>query len=165
MDHLEGLDLDRVVNQQGPLPVPQAVDYLIQAACLIEVAHASGIIHRDIRPGKLIVDSNGIVRVLGLGLSSVADVNDSLRKAGASRLTKSCADIATSNYMAPEQAEGSHQVDHRADIYSLGCALFYLLTGRAPFPGGTVQERLMEHVAPALRSVRHDVPLALEAVY
>jgi serine/threonine protein kinase len=165
MEHPEELNLDQVVRQQGPLRVHQAVDYLIQAACVIEAAHASGVIHRDIRPRTLVVDSNGIVRVLGLGQTPVADANDSSNKAGASGQIQTCTEITEINYKAPEQTEISQQVDHRADIYSLGCSLFYLLTGREPFPEETVQERLMGHAGQALRVVRPDVPLALEAAY
>lgn len=165
MNHPDELDLGQVVQQQGPLRVPQAVDYLIQAACLLEVAHESGIVHCDVRPGTLMVDSNGIVRVLGLGVAGVVDANDSLGKARASHLAETRADIATNNYRAPEQAEILHKVDHRADIYSLGCTLFYLLTGHEPLPGETVQERLTKHGGPALRVVRPDVPLALEAAF
>jgi eukaryotic-like serine/threonine-protein kinase len=163
LDHLEGLDLDRVVQQQGPLPVPRAVGYMIQAACVLEFAHANGIIHRDIRPGTLMVDSDGNVRVLGLSLTQAPVANDPLRKAGTCRLTQTSTDITTTNYLAPEQAEISHQVDHRADIYSLGRTLFYLLTGSAPLPRETVQTRLMEHAGLALRAVRRDVPVAVEA--
>jgi serine/threonine protein kinase len=165
MDHFEGLDLDRVVQQQGPLPVPRAVNYLIQAAWVLELAHASGIIHGDIRPGALMVDSDGNVRVLGLGPTQAPLANDPLSNAGTCRLTQTSTDITTTNYVAPEQADISHEVDHRADIFSLGCTLSYLLTGRAPLPGETVQTQLMERAGPALRAVRPDVPLALEAAY
>ena len=165
MDQTEGLDLDRVVQQQGPLRVSQAVDYLIQAARVLEVGHASGIIHRDIRPSKLMLDSNETVRVLGLGLTDVVDANDCLRNADASLLTNASTDTATIGYMAPELSETSQQGDHRADIYSLGCTLFYVLTGRAPFPGATIAQRFMDHEPPSIRAVRPEVSRALEAAY
>ena len=168
MDYIEGRDLDRVVEQQGPLPVDQAVDYLIQAARGLEAAHAQGIIHRDIKPGNLMLDTKGTVRVLDLGLARIVDANNPFNKTAAGRLTQSGMYMGTVDFMAPEQAEDSHRVDHRADIYSLGCTFFYLLTGREPFTGETNLKRLMAHTqraAPSLRSVRPDVPLALDAVY
>ena len=165
MDHHEGLELNRVVQQQGPLAIHQAVEYVIQAARVLEVAHANGIIYRDIRPSKLMLDSNGTVRVLGLGLTEVVEANDCSTKADASLLTQASTDIATISYKAPEHSENSQQGDHRADIFSLGCTLFYLLTGRAPFPGETVPQRVMDHEAPSIRAVRPEVPPALEAAY
>jgi serine/threonine protein kinase len=165
MDQTEGLDLDRVVQQKGPLRVSQAVDYLIQAARELEVDHARGIIHRDIRPSKLMLDSNGTVRVLGLGLTDDVDANDRLRNADARLLTNASTHIATIGFRAPELCETSQQFDHRADIYSLGCTLFYMLTGREPFSGDTFQEQMTERAGQMLRAVRPDVPLALEAAY
>ncbi len=135
MDYVEGKDLDHIVRERGPLPVGQAVDCLIQAARGLEAAHAAGIVHRDIKPGNLMLDQAGAVRVLDLGLARIADAANPFNKTAARRLTESGMYMGTIDFMAPEQAEDSHRVDHRADIYSLGCTLFYLLTGREPFPG------------------------------
>ena len=168
MDYVEGKDLDRVVQERGPLPVGQAVDCLMQAARGLEAAHTEGIVHRDIKPGNLMLDQAGTVRVLDLGLARIADAANPFNKTAARRLTESGMYMGTIDFMAPEQAEDSHRVDHRADIYSLGCTLFYLLTGKAPFPGETVLKRLMAHMerpAPSLRLARPDVSLALEEVY
>jgi serine/threonine protein kinase/WD40 repeat protein/tetratricopeptide (TPR) repeat protein len=168
MDYVEGRDLDRVVRERGPLPVAQAVDCLIQAARGLEAAHAQGIIHRDIKPGNLMLDPAGTVRVLDLGLARIVDAGNPFGKSTAGRLTQSGMYMGTVDYMAPEQAEDSHRVDHRADIYSLGCTLYYVLTGREPFLGATVLKRLMAHMerpAPSLRVARPDVPQALDAVY
>jgi serine/threonine protein kinase/CubicO group peptidase (beta-lactamase class C family) len=168
MDYVVGRDLDRVVDQQGPLSLPVAVDYLIQAARGLEAAHAQGIIHRDIKPGNLMLDNAGTVHVLDLGLARLVDASNPFNKTAAGRLTQSGMYMGTVDFMAREQAEDSHRVDHRADIYSLGCTLFYLLTGRAPFPGDTVLKRLMAHMerpAPSLRTFRPDVPVALDAAY
>jgi len=168
MDYVEGRDLDRIVQRDGPLPVAQAVDYLIQAARGLEAAHARGIIHRDIKPGNLIVDTGGTVRVLNLGLARIIDANNLFHKTAAGRLTQSGMSMGSIDYMAPEQAQGSHCALHRADIYSVGCTLHYVLTGREPFTGETIAARLiahMEHPAPSLRAARSDVPLALESAY
>jgi serine/threonine protein kinase len=168
MDYVQGINLDRVVGQQGPLSVSKAVDYLIQSARGLEAAHEKGIIHRDIKPGNLMLDHGGTVRVLDLGLARIVDANNPFSKSTAGRLTQSGMYMGTIDYMAPEQAEDSHRVDHRADIYSLGCTLFFLLTGREPFAVGTILKRMVahqEHPAPSLRAVRPDVSPALEGAY
>jgi serine/threonine protein kinase len=106
--------------------------------------------------------------VLDLGLARIVDANNPFSKSTAGRLTQSGMYMGTIDYMAPEQAEDSHRVDHRADIYSLGCTLFFLLTGGEPFPVGTILKRMVahqEHPAPSLRANRPDVSPALEAAY
>jgi eukaryotic-like serine/threonine-protein kinase len=168
MDYVEGRDLDRVVRDRGPMQVTQAVDCLIQAARGLEAAHTQGIVHRDIKPGNLMLDNAGTVRVLDLGLARIIDAANPFNKTAKGRLTESGMYMGTVDYMAPEQAEDSHRVDHRADIYSLGCTFHYLLTGQEPFVGETVLKRLMAHMerpAPSLRIARPDVPPALDAVY
>jgi serine/threonine protein kinase len=168
MDYVEGRDLDRVVRERGPLSVIEAVDYLIQAARGLEAAHAQGIIHRDIKPGNLMLDADGTVRVLDLGLAPIVDTANPFNKTTGGRLTASGMYMGTIDYMAPEQAQDSHRADHRADIYSLGCTLYYLLTGREPFPGDTVLKRMIAHrerPAPSLRTARPGIPPKLEAAY
>jgi serine/threonine protein kinase len=168
MDYVRGITLDRLVVEQGPLPVAEAVDYLIQAARGLEAAHEKGIVHRDIKPGNLMLDSRGTVRVLDLGLARIVNAESTLGSSSASRLTQTGIYMGTVDFMAPEQAEDSHNVDHRADIYSLGCTLHFLLTGREPFPGPTIFRRMVahqEHPAPSLRAIRPDVSPALEAAY
>ena len=137
MDFVVGINLDRVVSEHGPLPVPEAVDYLIQSARGLEAAHENGIIHRDIKPGNLMLDRGGTVRVLDLGLARIVDASNPFSKTVAGRLTQSGTYMGSIDYMAPEQAEDAHSADHRADIYSLGCTFFFLLTGREPFSGET----------------------------
>jgi serine/threonine protein kinase len=168
MDYVEGCDLDRIVRERGPMQVSQAVDCLIQAARGLEAAHAQGIIHRDIKPRNLVLDSTGTVRVLDLGMARIVDAGNPFSKTAAGRLTRSGMYMGTIDYMAPEQAEDSHRVDHRADIYSLGCTLYYLLTGKEPFPAETVLKRLLAHMerpAPSLVTARPGVSRALEAAY
>ena len=168
MDYVEGRDLDRVVRDRGPMAVTQAIDCLMQAARGLEAAHAQGIIHRDIKPGNLMLDHDGTVRVLDLGLARIVDAANPFSKSAAGRLTQSGMYMGTVDFMAPEQAEDSHRVDHRADIYSLGCTFYYLLTGRVPFSGDTVLKRLMAHMerpAPSLRIARPEVPPALDAAF
>ena len=168
MEFVEGINLERVIRHNGPLPVSDAVDYLIQSARGLEAAHERGIVHRDIKPGNLMLDRGGTVRVLDLGLARIIDANNPFSKTATGRLTQSNMYMGTVDYMAPEQAEDSHSVDHRADIYSLACTFFYLLTGREPFAGKTILKRMVAHQqdpAPSLRVIRPDVSPALEAVY
>jgi serine/threonine protein kinase len=106
--------------------------------------------------------------VLDLGLARIADAGNAFHSSGVGRLTRTGTYMGTIDYMAPEQAEDSHNVDHRADIYSLGCTFYFLLTGREPFPGPTILKRMVahqEHPAPSLRAIRPDVSPALEAAY
>jgi len=168
MEYIEGIDLDGFVKNGGAVSVAQAVDYVMQAARGLAAAHARGIIHRDIKPGNLMLDAMGTVRVLDLGLALVREGAAQSTETAAMTLTQAGAYMGTLHLMAPEQAQDSHTVDHRADIYSLGCSLYFLLTGRPPFEGATPLSRLIAHQqtpAPSLHDKRPDVPEALDAVY
>lgn len=163
MEYVEGSDLAALVKKDGPLSVEQAVDFLLQAARGLAAAHADGIVHRDIKPGNLLLDRKGVVKILDMGLARIrGDV------AGQAELTATGAIMGTVDYMAPEQALSTKSADARADIYSLGCSLFYLLTGKAMYDGETLTEKLLAHQnqpVPSLRSVRPEVPELLEAVF
>ncbi len=168
MAYVEGRDLDRLVRERGPRPVRQALDAVIQAARGLAGAHEAGIVHRDIKPSNLMLDGAGGVRVLDLGLARIVEGANPFGQDATGPLTRSGAYMGTVDYMPPEQADDSRTVDGRADIYSLGCTLFFLLAGRPPFEGTTVLKRLMAHQEtppPSLRSIRPEVPEALDAVY
>jgi eukaryotic-like serine/threonine-protein kinase len=168
MDYIEGRDLDHVVRERGPLAVEQAIDCAIQAARGLEAAHAQGIVHRDIKPGNLILDAMGVVRVLDLGLARLVNGSSTSAEAAPTNLTRSGVFMGTVDFMAPEQAEDSRNVDHRADIYSLGCSLYYLLTGRPPFEGRSLIMRIMAHQQqppPSIRALRNDVVEPLDTAY
>ncbi|WP_422931983.1 WD40 repeat domain-containing serine/threonine protein kinase [Singulisphaera sp. PoT] len=170
LDYVEGCDLDRYVRQRGPLSVEQGIDALAQAARGLAAAHGHGIIHRDIKPGNLILDREGTVKVLDLGLAKlIAAANQPTPgwKTGTA-LTLAHTYMGTVDFMAPEQADDSRSADHRADVYSLGCTIFYLLTGRAPFQAPSILKRLIEHQerpAPSLVEARPETPPSLEALY
>ena len=138
MEYIEGNDLDRLVRDRGALPVDQALDCVIQAARGLAAAHAQGIVHRDIKPGNLMLDGSGQVRVLDLGLARLVEASNPFGETAPERLTQSGTYMGTVDFMAPEQGIDSRRVDHRADIYSLGCTLCYLLTGRPPFEDANV---------------------------
>lgn len=165
MEHVEGYDLANVVARRGPLPVPQAVDCIVQAAKGLEYAHSEGVVHRDVKPGNLLLDRKGTVKILDMGLARIFEGDPS---GDPDRLTDSGQVMGTCDYMAPEQAEDMHGADHRADIYSLGCTLYRLLTGHKPYRGDTLIQILLAHreaPIPPILEKRPDVPAELDAVF
>jgi serine/threonine-protein kinase len=161
MEYVAGCNLAELVKTNGPLPVDHALDYVLQAARGLADAHAAGIIHRDIKPANLLV-SGGVVKVLDLGLARVfaEDKNADLSTA---RVV-----MGTAAFMAPEQGLNTHHADERADVYSLGCCLCYLLTGKPPFEARTDMEILLAHreqPIPSLRNCRPDCPATVEALF
>lgn len=163
MEYVRGMSLDQLVAQQGKLDVNMAVGYVLQAARGLQFAHNHGMVHRDVKPANLMLNDQGIVKVADLGLvkTPAAPEDKPLPKEGAkesikspqdSRLAAARADqtmlnmaMGTPAFMSPEQSENAAGVDHRADIYSLGCTLYVLLTGRAPFSGSTAMEVITKH--------------------
>ena len=140
MEHVKGRDLQRLVAEDGRLEFDTCADYVAQIAFALEHAHQAGLIHRDVKPANCIASEDGLVKLLDLGLAKFAEGNfGSLTVDNDERL------LGTVDYLAPEQAMDSHAVDGRADIYSLGCTLYYLLTGHPPFQEGSVAQRLMKH--------------------
>jgi serine/threonine protein kinase/tetratricopeptide (TPR) repeat protein len=174
MEYVEGIDLKKLVKQNGPLSVLEACDYVRQAALGLQHAHERGLVHRDIKPPNLLVsrasagpnNNNGpasaanlfpraVVKILDMGLARLGDGDDS------NALTRIGTAIGTPEFMAPEQAQNSHTADIRADIYSLGCTFYYLLSGQPPFSGKTIGEVLVKHLmeeAQPLDQKRQDVP-------
>jgi formylglycine-generating enzyme required for sulfatase activity/tRNA A-37 threonylcarbamoyl transferase component Bud32 len=166
IEYLEGTDLGRLVKEKGPLPIELACDYIRQAALGLQHAHEKGLVHRDIKPANLFLNrKSGMLKVLDLGLARLQQ--RSTNDTGAAGLTHSGAVMGTPNYMAPEQALHPHQVDIRADVYSLGCTLHYLLTGQPPFPGGEMTEKLIKHQLHEpvpVEQLRPDVPPEVAAI-
>lgn len=167
MEYVDGPNLSRVIKQHGPLPVPQALDCVLQVAKGLEYAHAQGIVHRDIKPSNLLIDSAGKVKILDLGLARTATLDAPLGPE-AERLTRSGQVMGTFDYMAPEQAVDPRQADHRSDIYSLGCTLYRLLTGKSPYEADTAVKVLLAHreaPLPSLSLAREDAPSDVDAVF
>jgi serine/threonine-protein kinase len=169
MEYLEGTDLARRVKQSGPVSVDQAREYIRQAALGLQCIHDNRLVHRDIKPHNLFLQahgsqSGGVVKILDLGL---ARLHRPVHGVDSSTITDSgTMMMGTLDYMAPEQALDFHGADTRADIYSLGCTLYFLLTGRAPFDGTPAQKLLghQQHAPTPVAQFRTDVPATLDAV-
>jgi serine/threonine protein kinase len=165
MEYVEGQDLSSLVKTQGPLPVPHACLYVQQAALGLQHAFEKGMVHRDIKPQNLILAREGkrhIVKVLDFGLAKATR-----EKKEDTGLTGEGQMLGTPDYVAPEQTLDAAKADIRADIYSLGCTLYYLLSGHAPFRGASLGAILLAHQmqeAKPLNLVRPEVPEELSAV-
>jgi serine/threonine protein kinase len=155
-EFVEGMNLRSHVEQHGPLSVAEALGYVLQVAESLEHANARGVIHRDIKPSNIIVTPDGRTKLIDLGLARMLHQNGRSLD-----LTTSGMTLGTFDYIAPEQARDPRLADIRSDIYSLGCTLFFLLSGQPPFPGGSVLQKLLQHQSeepPNIRSIRPDVP-------
>ena len=161
MEWIDGIDLQQVVRTQGPLSIADACEVARQAALGLQYAHENGLIHRDIKPSNLMLTRAGTIKVIDMGLALI-------KEDGKPELTKSGFVLGTISYCAPEQFRDASNVDIRADIYSLGCTLYHLLAGKAPYSQRkTVGEVVQAHLNdpfPSLRQVRHDAPAELEAL-
>ncbi len=172
MELVPGATLLQHVCRGGPLPVSQTLDFMLQVAEALAYAHSRGIVHRDVKPGNLILTDQGTVKLLDLGLSRLRTVPDgpppqSETAATEQHLTGFGNFMGTVDFMSPEQATDPHDADQRADIYSLGCTLYFLLTGQPPFPGKSVVDRLIAHrdgEIPSLQDKRPETPPRLETL-
>jgi serine/threonine protein kinase len=162
MEYVEGSDLEELIEQSGPLPYHLAARYISQAAIGLAHAHQAGLVHRDIKPANLLVDRSGVVKVLDMGLAKFqAEVRPAPDFARDEQV------LGTAAYFAPEQSVNSQTVDGRADLYGLGCTLYFLLTGHPPFQGETPLELMTAHhrtTAPSVQVDRPDAPPALVAI-
>ncbi len=164
MEYVEGTDLTKLVQSRGPLAVPQACDYVRQAALGLQHAAEQGLVHRDVKPSNLLVTPRGQVKVLDLGL---ALLKGDAGAEGDGRVTQHGLVLGTPDFLAPEQARNPLGVDTRADVYALGGTLYFLLTGRPPYEGESATEKLVRHVSappPSLLAHRPDAPPQLDAV-
>jgi serine/threonine protein kinase len=167
MEFVNGHDLDSVVQKGGPLRVSEAVNYVLQAARGLEYAHGQGIIHRDIKPANLLRDAAGLIKVADLGLARFTSLGDAGGSA-AGGITQAGRILGTVDYMPPEQAFDPTSIDQRADIYSLGATLHFLLLGQPPYQGQTIMATLLKHrdaPIPSLTQARAEVSPALDAIF
>jgi serine/threonine protein kinase len=152
MEYFEGNNLRQLVDKEGPLPFEDAVSYIRQAAEGLIHAHRIGVIHRDVKPENILANAEGVAKLLDLGLALLKEEG----KEGSS--SKQDSILGTADYLAPEQAIDSSNIDGRADIYSLGCTLYFCLTGHPPFPFGTIPQRLLAHQRETPASILLDRP-------
>jgi serine/threonine protein kinase len=163
MDYVDGPNLLDVVKKFGPMDLTRAVSYTRQAALGLDYAFRNHLIHRDIKPGNVLIDRKGVARILDMGLARfINDHGDQLTIKYDDKIV-----LGTADYVAPEQVANSHSVDIRADIYALGATLYFLLAGHPPFPTGTVSQKLLWHRTKdptPVRQIRPEVPEALAVI-
>jgi serine/threonine-protein kinase len=158
---IDGTNLRQLIQARGIVSPSEAVSYAIQIAMALNHTVAAGVVHRDIKPSNIIITPEGRARVVDLGLAR-RESDDSIAD-----LTVAGATLGTFDYISPEQAQNPSNVDVRSDIYSLGCTIFHMLTGQAPYPEGTALQKLLDHKgkdAPAPIEVNRKVPKDLSAV-
>lgn len=163
MEYVDGTNLLDLVKQFGKLDIGRAVDYAYQVAVGLDYAFRNGIVHRDVKPGNVLITRHGQAKILDMGLARFyRDTTDQLTVQYDDKIV-----LGTADYVAPEQVANSHGADTRADVYALGATLYYLLTGQPPFPVGTVSQKLLWHRTkdPApIHELRPEVPEGLAAV-
>src|SRR4051812_36905413 len=161
MEYVDGTNLQDLVKKFGTVDVTRACHYIYGSAVGLQHAHEIGLVHRDIKPGNILLDRSGVVKILDMGLARFFhDDTDELTKKYDENI------LGTADYLSPEQAEDSHTVDIRSDIYSLGATFYYLLTGSQPFPEGSIPQKLIWHRSrepKPIQAIRPDVPDAIVA--
>ncbi|RMF39832.1 MAG: serine/threonine protein kinase [Planctomycetota bacterium] len=161
-EFIDGVNLRDLVAMHGPLSIDDAVYYTRQVAEALEHAHQRGVVHRDIKPSNILITANGVAKVVDMGLARHTAVDRSTADETASGIT-----LGTFDYISPEQARNPRDADVRSDLYSLGCTLFYMLTGNPPFPEGTALQKLLNHGSlppPDPRAWRDDISDQLYAI-
>ena len=165
MEYVAGCDLAQLLIAEPHLPVGRVLNFILQAARGLAFAHSQGVIHHDIKPGNLLLDAVGTVKILDLGLARIHEVEVQAAKDGLSRFGDV---MGTVDYMAPEQALDSQAADARADLYGLGCTLYRLVTGKPLFDGESVVQKFLFHQSkpvPSLRAARPDASTEVEAMF
>ena len=164
MEYVPGRDLMTIVKEDGPLDYLLAAKYIYQSALGLQHAHDAAMVHRDVKPANLLVDESDSIKILDMGLALMDEDQSELAGLTDKHNEKV---LGTADYLAPEQALNSHNIDGRADIYGLGCTLYYVLTGHPPFPEGTLAQRIAQHqskLPPDIRMDRPDLPEALGSI-
>ncbi len=160
-EYIEGTTVRQRVEKNGPLPVGEAINFTLQIADALVHAAERGVVHRDIKPSNIIVTPHGRAKLVDMGLAR------RFERGGDDGLTQSGMTLGTFDYISPEQARDPRDVDVRSDLYSLGCTLFHMLSGRPPFPEGTVLQKLIQHqeeAPPEIRTLNPAVPPDLASI-
>jgi eukaryotic-like serine/threonine-protein kinase len=157
MEYVEGSSFLEIIKKSGRLDITRACHYIWQSTQGLDHAFRVGVIHRDIKPGNILVDRFGISKILDMGLARFYHTDDDMLTLKYDEKSV----LGTADYVAPEQTVNSHDVDVRADIYSLGCTFYFLLAGHPPFPDGTIAQKLISHQTKnptPIRQLRPEVP-------
>jgi len=163
MEYVDGVDLSVILRNVGALSVNQAINITLQVARGLAYAHRHRVVHRDIKPGNLLLDRDGTVKILDMGLARFTE-----EEAAEVSLTMVGPLMGTVEYMAPEHAANPKNADHRSDVYSLGCTMYRLLTGRLPYGGETAVEKVIaqrEHPIPSLSDAIGGIPENLQGIF
>jgi len=155
-EFVEGVNVRTLVEKNGPLSLADAVSYTLQVADALAHASSRDVVHRDIKPSNVLITPEGRVKLIDMGLARLKQADPA-----AGDLTASGVTLGTFDYISPEQARDPRNADVRSDLYSLGCTFFYMLTGRPPFPEGTVLQKLLQHQGdqpPDVRQFRPELP-------
>lgn len=161
-EFIEGVNVRDLVVHKGPLPLDEAISYVVQVSEALEHASQRDVVHRDIKPSNLLVMQDGRAKLVDMGLARLHQVESS-----AEDLTATGVTLGTFDYISPEQARDPRDTDVRSDLYSLGCTFYYMLTGMPPFPEGTVLQKLLSHSSespPDPRDLRADLPEEISAI-
>jgi tRNA A-37 threonylcarbamoyl transferase component Bud32 len=168
MEYIDGQDLNRLLKAEGELPMARAIDSVLQAAAGLAYAHEQGVTHRNIKPSKLVLDGQGVVKIVGFGLAQIDKEGALGQEDDAESLTIDGQVLGSYEYMAPEQAANAKNADERSDVYSLGCTLHALLTGRPPYVGKGPTMQIVAHSSqpiPSLCAACPEVPEGLDRVF
>jgi serine/threonine-protein kinase len=161
-EYINGTNVRDMVYANGPLPLAEGLSFAMQIAGALAHAWEREVVHRDIKPSNIIITHEGLAKLVDMGLARIEYLDRKEHEETATGVT-----LGTFDYISPEQARNPRDADIRSDIYSLGCTLFFMLTGRPPYPEGNVLQKLLAHQSdpvPDVREVRPDVPDLLAGV-
>jgi serine/threonine-protein kinase len=162
-EYIDGENIRDLIAERGPLPIAESISYVYQIAHALAHAWQREVVHRDIKPSNILVTADGQAKLVDMGLARLRQLDDETEQ----ELTATGITLGTFDYISPEQARDPRIADTRSDIYSLGCTLFYMLAGQAPFAQGTALQKLLQHQSdrpPDLRSFRSDIPDSVSRV-
>lgn len=168
MEYVDGIDLSAYIKQKGPMELEQAIGIVLQIARGLEHAHQQGIVHRDIKPANVLLDTNGVAKILDMGLARIHEGRSPTSVAESAALTHAGTIVGTIDFMSPEQAIDSRQADQSSDIYSLGATFFFLLTGRPMYESDNLMARLIAHreaPLPSICAIRLEAPAQIDAIF